>query len=90
MIKIIFTLRQVIEKVTAWKRPTIKRFIDFTKAFDCIHRLSLWCILKKYGLPVEVITIIHNLYDEGQSAVKWSGTGGEWFKVMAGVMQSDT
>jgi len=27
-------------------------FIDFLKAFDCIHRPSLWCILKKYGLPL--------------------------------------
>ena len=62
-------------------------FIDFSKAFDCIHRPSLWRILKKYGLPVKVITIIQNLYDEGQSAVKWSGTVGEWFKVMTGVRQ---
>ena len=45
----IFTLRQIIEKVTAWQRPTIMHFIDFSKAFDCIHRPSLWCILKKYG-----------------------------------------
>ena len=43
--------------------------------------------MKKYGLPVEVITIIQNLYDEGQSAVKWSGTVGEWFKVTTGVRQ---
>jgi len=70
----IFALRQIIQKVTAWQRPTIMHFIDFSKAFDCIHRPSLWFILKKYGLPVEVITIIQNLYDEGQSAVKWSGT----------------
>jgi len=62
-------------------------FIDFLKAFDCIHRPSLWCILKKYGLPVEVITIIQNLYDEGQSAVKWRGTVGEWFKVITGARQ---
>jgi len=38
------------KKVTAWQRPTIMHLIDFTKAFDCIHRPSLWCILKKIWL----------------------------------------
>ena len=29
----IFILRQIIEKVTAWKRPVILNFVDFKKAF---------------------------------------------------------
>ena len=83
----IFTLRQITEKTTVWQRPVIMHFIDFMKASNCIHCKSLWCILKKYGIPRDVIVIIQNLSDEGQSAVKWSGTIGEWFKVMTGVRQ---
>jgi len=64
-----------------------ENFIDFTKAFDSVHRPSLWRILKKYGFPSDFIDIIQNLYDEGQSTVKWSGTIGKWFKVMTGVRQ---
>ena len=41
--------------------------------------------MKKYGIPPDVIATIQNLYDEGQSTVKWSGTIEEWFKVMTGV-----
>ena len=56
-------------------------FVDFTKAFDSVHRPSLWQILKRYGFPSDFIDIIQNLYDEGQSTVKWSGTIGVWFKL---------
>ena len=31
------------------------------------------------------IVIIQNLYEEGQSSVKWNGAIGEWFTVMTGV-----
>jgi len=55
-------------------------FIDFRKAFDCIHRPSLWWIMKKYGMPDDIIMIIQNLYEEGQSSVKWNCAIGEWFK----------
>ena len=65
-----------------------ENFIDFTKAFDSVHRPSLWRILKKYGFPSDFIDIIQNLYDEGQSTVKWNGTIGIWwFKVMTGVRE---
>jgi len=33
----IFTLRQIIEKVTEGRRPVIVNFIDFRKPFDSIH-----------------------------------------------------
>jgi len=71
----IFILRQIIEKVTAWKRPVIMNFTDFKKTFDSVHRPSLWWILKKYGIPEDnIITIIQNLYEGGQSSVKWIGS----------------
>jgi len=62
-------------------------FIDFKKAFDSVHRPSLWWILKKYGIPEDIITIIQNLYEGGESSVKWMGSVGDWFTVMTGVRQ---
>ena len=32
-------------------------------------------------------TIIQNLYEGGQSSVKWMGSVGDWFTVMTGVRQ---
>ena len=43
-----FTLRQILETVTAGRNPTIFNFIDFCKAFDSVHRPALWKILRMY------------------------------------------
>jgi len=40
----IFTLRQIIEKVTGWQKSVMINFIDFRKAFDCLHRPSMWSL----------------------------------------------
>ena len=44
-------------------------FIDFEKAFDSIHRESLWCILRHYGIPCKIVTIIKMLYEGFKSMV---------------------
>ena len=62
----IFALRQIIEKVAAWQKPVIVNYIDFRKAFDCIHRLSLWAILRQYGIPEGIVTIIQKLYKDSK------------------------
>jgi len=60
-------------------------FIDFRKAFDCIHRPSLWAILRHYGIPEGIVTIIQNLYKDSKSNVKVNDMSGEWFEVVTGV-----
>jgi len=62
-------------------------FIDFRKAFDCIHRPALWQILKQYGIPMKVITVIQKLYEESNSAVRIDGDTSAWFQVVTGVRQ---
>ena len=37
----IFTLRQIVEKVTTLDTKLLMNFIDFKKAFDCLHRPSV-------------------------------------------------
>lgn len=32
-------------------------FIAFRKAFDSVHRETLWNILKSYGIPDKIITL---------------------------------
>jgi len=84
----IFALRQIIVKVTAWQKPVMVN--DFRKAFDCIHRPSLWAILRQYGIPEGIVTIIQNLYKDNKSNVKINGMSGEWFDVVTGVRQGCT
>ena len=62
-------------------------FIDFRKAFDCVHRPSVWNILRCYGIPNKIIDIIRKLYDGSRCAVRVDGQLGDWFQVITGVRQ---
>ena len=48
----IFTLRNIIEQCTQSQRQLYINFVDFAKAFDSIHRDSLWHILRAYWIPL--------------------------------------
>jgi len=66
----IFMLRQIVDECLAWQKPVLMNFIDFSKAFDCIHRDSLWNIAAKYGIPHKIINIINSFYYDSRCAVR--------------------
>jgi hypothetical protein len=45
------------------EQPTLPVFIDFEKAFDSLHRDSLWKILRHYGIPQKLVHTIQGLYE---------------------------
>jgi len=47
----IFALRNIIKQSLEHQKDLVINFIDFKKAFDSVHRPSLWKILKHYGIP---------------------------------------
>ena len=57
----IFTLRQILEQCQKWNTPFYANFVDFEKAFDSIHRDSLWRILRHYGIPTKIVSILLGL-----------------------------
>ena len=83
----IFILRIILEQVNEWNSTIYIHFIDFEKAFDSVHRDSLWVIMKQYGIPTKLITIVKALYDGFQCAVIDEGETTEWFPVITGVKQ---
>ena len=83
----IFALRQIIEKATALDSSLLITFIDIRKAFDCVHRQSVWNILRSYGIPDKIIGIIQNFYKDSRCAVRADGQQGEWFQIVTGVRQ---
>ena len=78
----VFALRQIIEKTQARDKSLYLNFIDFRKAFDCVHRDTLWAIIRIYGLP-GIINIIRSFYTCSRSTVRVSGSLGEWFEVIS-------
>jgi hypothetical protein len=83
----IFILRNIVEQVNEWRAPLYLHFVDFEKAFDSIHRDSLWKIMKIYGIPDKLINMTRILYEEFQCSVLEDGELTRWFKITTGVKQ---
>uniref|UniRef100_A0A914VPX7 Reverse transcriptase domain-containing protein n=1 Tax=Plectus sambesii TaxID=2011161 RepID=A0A914VPX7_9BILA len=60
--KQIFILRLIIEQSLEYQQRLSTNFIDFVKAFDSMHRESLWSILHVYGVPNKFIDLFRDLY----------------------------
>ena len=65
-------------------------FVDFTKAFDSIHRGKMEQILLAYGLPKETVAAITILYRNTKVKVRSPDGGTEYFDIVAGVLQGNT
>ena len=56
-------------------------FIDYAKAFDCVHHNRLWKILKELETPHYLTCLLRNLY-AGQEATVSTGHGTtDWFQI---------
>ena len=86
----ILTIRRILEGVRAKNQLATLLFIDFTKAFDSIHRGKMEQILLAYCLPKETEAAITIHYRN--SKVKVSSPDGdiEYFDIVAGVRRGDT
>ena len=83
----IFTIRNIIEQCLEWNSPLYINFIDFQKAFDSLHRSTLWKILQSYGVPDKLIVLIKLFYHHFECSVVVDGKLSAWFPVESGVRQ---
>ena len=78
-----------MEQINEWNATLYTHFIDFEKAFDSIHRESLWN-MSIYGIPEELISLTKAMYNNFECAVVEEGETTEWFQVQSGVKQGCT
>ena len=86
----ILTVRRIIEGVKAKHLQSILLFIDFSKAFDSIHRGKMQQILIAYGIPQATVSAIMILYKNTKSMVRTPDGDTDFFDILAGVLQGDT
>ena len=86
----ILTIRRILEGVRGKNLQVTLLFIDFTKAFDSIHRGKMEQILLAYGLPKVTIAAITILYRNTKVKVRSAEGDTECFDNVAGVLQGDT
>ncbi|XP_014767529.1 uncharacterized protein LOC106867231 [Octopus bimaculoides] len=69
----IFSLRQVMEKVREKNQELFMMFVDLTKAFDTVNRQALEKVLKKLGIPDKMLNVIISFHEEIKATVMSSG-----------------
>ena len=83
----VFILRNIIEQSIEWQSTLYANFKDFEKAFDSVHRESLWLIMRSYGIPSKITNIVKALYNDFKCAVVGGEDTTEWCKIKTGVKQ---
>ena len=86
----VLTIRQILEGVRAKNLEATILFINFSKAFDSIHRGKMEQILLAHGLPKKTIAAIMMLYKNTKVKVHSSDGDTDYFDIVAGVQQGDT
>ena len=86
----ILTIHWILEGVPAKNLEATILFVDFTKAFDSIHRENLEQILLAYSLPEETVAAIIILYRNTKVKVHSLDGYTDYFDIVAGVLQGDT
>ena len=85
----ILTIRRILEGVRAKNLEATILFVDFTKAFDSIHRGKMEQILLAYGLPKETVAAIMMLYRNTKVKVRSLDRDTDYFNIVAGVLQGE-
>ena len=60
----------IIEKAREFQKNIYFCFIDYAKAFDCVHHNKLWKILKEMGISDHLTCFLRNLYVAQEATVR--------------------
>ena len=83
----ILIIRRILECVQAKNLQATLLFVDFTQAFDSIHRGKMEQILLAYGLPKETVVAITIHYRNTKVKVRSPDGHTEYFDIVEGILQ---
>ena len=70
----IFTIKQILEKISEYNLQSCLLFIDYIKAYDRVQRNKLWKIMEEYKIPFNLINSIKSLYSKTRITIKEEST----------------
>ena len=62
-------------------------FIDYIKAFDCVHPNKLWKILQEMGISNHLTCLLNNLYSGQKATIRIEHETMDWFQTGKGTGQ---
>jgi len=86
---LIFTIRQIFQKMWEFDKEVYTLFVDFEKAYDSIHRPTLFKILKEFNMPKKLINLIKATMENSEIKIKVANSTSKPFKVTSGLRQGD-
>ena len=87
----IASLRIIVEQSLEWNfpppTPLYIIFIDHEKAFGSADRETMWKLLRHYGVPEKIISLIRCTFQDMSCRIAHAGQLSESFEVKTGVRQ---
>ena len=80
-------LRILEERRRELRQGMLAAYVDLKKAFDSVHRETLWDLLRVRRIPARIIGLLTGLYSRTVSAVKCGGGVSSFFSVNTRVRQ---
>ena len=69
----IASLRTIMEQSLEWNSPVYINFIDYEKAFDSVDRETMWKLLRHYGVPKKIISLIRCTFQDMSCKIAHAG-----------------
>ena len=87
-VDMLFVVRRLQELGRERKIPLYMCFIDLQKAYDSVDRELLWEVLRRFGVPDRMLSVIRQFHDGMRARVRTDdGELSEWFDVTQGLRQ---
>ncbi len=73
----VVALRVLVERRREFRQGMLAAYVDLKKAFDSVHRESLWSFQQLRGISAGILGLLTGLYSGTESAVKCVGGGAQ-------------
>ena len=84
-IDMIFVASQLVGKIREHNSLLFVLFVDLRKAYDSLPCDALWQVLKKFGVPPVLLSVIHSFHVDMKATVRVKGHSSDSFTVRNGV-----
>ena len=85
----IFALK-IINEFWEYNQSVQYLFIDFQKAYDSIHRDTLWKCMEEFRIPKKLVNMFKTCVQKTRSAVRIDGTLSPFFENKTRLKQGDS
>jgi hypothetical protein len=81
------SLRIIVVQSLEWNSLLFVNFMHYKKVLDSVDRETLWKLLRHFGVPLNIISIVRCTYQEMSCRISHAGQLSNSFEVKTGVRQ---